>query len=142
VRLRYHVGAELRRNRSSYDLARMARYATSLLLGRVLGRRVLVDDPYAMLASEWLADRVGCRVVVVRDPAAIAASWKRLGWTTDLGELLHQPALMRDWLEPYRGLLGRGRHGDLQARGAGRRRRAGDVAGGGDHRVSGGPAPD
>jgi hypothetical protein len=106
VRLRYHVGAELRRNRSPYDLARMARYATSFLLGRVLGRRALVDDPYAMLASEWLADRVGCRVVVVvRDPAAIAGSWKRLGWTTDLGELLHQPALMRDWLEPYRGQM-------------------------------------
>jgi hypothetical protein len=60
VRLRYHVGAELRRNRSPYDLARMARYATSFLVGRVLGRRALVDDPYAMLASEWLADRSCC----------------------------------------------------------------------------------
>jgi hypothetical protein len=106
VRLRYHVGAELRRNRSPYDLARMVRYATSFLAGRLLGRRALLDDPYAMLASEWLADRVGCRVVVVvRDPAAIAASWKRLGWTTDLGNLLHQPALMRDWLEPHRGQM-------------------------------------
>jgi hypothetical protein len=104
LQLRYHVGAELRRNRSPYDLARMARYAASFLAGRLLGRRALLDDPYALLASEWLADRLGCRVVViVRDPAAMVASWKRLGWTTDLGELLHQPALMRDWLEPFRG---------------------------------------
>jgi len=103
LRLRYHVGAELRRNRSPYDLARMARYVTGFLAGRLLGRRALLDDPYALLASEWLADRLGCRVVViVRDPAAMVASWKRLGWTTDLGELLGQPALMRDWLEPYR----------------------------------------
>jgi Sulfotransferase family len=103
LRLRYHVGAELRRNRSPYDLARMARYATSFLAGRLLGRRALLDDPYALLASEWLADRLGCRVVVlVRDPAAMVASWRRLGWTTDLGELLHQPALMADWLEPFR----------------------------------------
>jgi hypothetical protein len=103
LRLRYHVGAELRRNRSPYDLARMGRYATSFLAGRLRGRRPLVDDPYAMLASEWLADRFGCRVVViVRDPAALLASWKRLGWTTDLGCLRHQPDLMRDWLEPYR----------------------------------------
>jgi hypothetical protein len=106
LRLRYHVGAELRRNRSPYDLARMARYASSFLAGRLLGRRALLDDPYALLASEWLADRLGCRVVViVRDPAAMVASWRRLGWTTDLGELLHQPALMRDWLEPFRGEL-------------------------------------
>ena len=103
LQLRYHVGAELRQNRSPYDLARMAKYATSFLAGRLLGRRALLDDPYALLAAEWLADRLGCRVVViVRDPAAMVASWKRLGWTTDLGELLHQPALMRDWLEPFR----------------------------------------
>jgi sulfotransferase family protein len=104
--LRYHVGAELRRNRSPYDLARMARYVGSFLAGRLLGRRALLDDPYALLASGWLADRFGCRVVVVvRDPAAMVASWKRLGWTTDLGELLGQPALMRDWLEPFRAEL-------------------------------------
>jgi hypothetical protein len=103
-RLRYHLGAELRRNRSPYDLARTAKYATSFLAGRLRGRRPLLDDPYAMLASEWLARRLGCRVVVlVRDPAAIVNSWKRLGWTTDLGELRNQPLLMRDWLEPFRG---------------------------------------
>ncbi|HEV2928512.1 MAG TPA: hypothetical protein VGW74_07455, partial [Propionibacteriaceae bacterium] len=103
LRLRYHVAAELRQNRSPYDLARMGKYATSFLAGRLLGRRALLDDPYALLASEWLADRLGCVVVViVRDPAAMVASWRRLGWTTDLGELLHQPALMRDWLEPFR----------------------------------------
>jgi sulfotransferase family protein len=84
----------------------MARYAGSFLAGRLLGRRALLDDPYALLASGWLADRFGCRVVVVvRDPAAMVASWKRLGWTTDLGELLGQPDLMRDWLAPYRAQL-------------------------------------
>jgi hypothetical protein len=102
-RLRYHLGAELRANRSPYDLARMAKYATSFLAGRLRGRRPLLDDPYAMLASEWLARRHGCQVVVlVRDPAAIVSSWKRLGWTADLGALLGQPLLMRDWLEPFR----------------------------------------
>jgi hypothetical protein len=65
----------------------------------------------APLAAEWLADRLGCRVVViVSDPAAMVASWKRLGWTTDLGELLHQPALMRDWL----GTPAANRHGESE----------------------------
>jgi hypothetical protein len=102
-RLRYHVGAELQRNRSLYDLARMAKYAGSFLAGRLRGRRPLLDDPYAMLASEWLARRHDCRVIVlVRDPAAIVSSWKRLGWTADLGALLGQPLLMRDWFDPFR----------------------------------------
>jgi Sulfotransferase domain len=101
--LRYSVRAELRRNRSPYDLARMAKYATSFRAGRLRGRRALLDDPYALLASEWLADRLGCRVVVVvRDPAAVAASWAGRGWTTDLRELSGQPDLVRDWLGPYR----------------------------------------
>ena len=104
LRLRYHVTAELRRNRSPYDLARMAKYQASFLAGRLLRRRPLLDDPYAMLACEWLAERLGCQVVVVvRDPAAILHSWRRLGWTNDLGNLLGQPALMDDWLEPFRG---------------------------------------
>ena len=104
--LRYRVVAELRHNRSAYDLARMARYAGSFLAGRLLGRRALVDDPYALLSAGWLADRFGCRVVVVvRDPAAMVASWRRLGWTTDLDELLGQPDLVRDWLAPYRAEL-------------------------------------
>jgi hypothetical protein len=103
LRLRYHIGAELRRNRSPYDLARRAKYATNFGAGRLRGRRPLLDDPYAMLASEWLARRLGCRVIVlVRDPAAIVSSWKRLGWTADLGALLGQPLLLRDWLEPFR----------------------------------------
>jgi hypothetical protein len=117
--LRYHAGAELRANRSAYDLARMAKYQASFLAGRLLGRRALLDDPYAMLASEWLAERLGCRVlVVVRDPAAMLHSWRRLGWTTDLGNLLGQPALMRDWLEPFRAEMqaAAGRPDDLVGR--------------------------
>jgi hypothetical protein len=103
--LRYHALAELRRNRSPYDLARMAKYQASFLAGR-RRRRPLLDDPFALLASEWLAERFGCQVlVVIRDPAAMVHSFKRLGWTPDPGVLLGQSALMRDWLEPFRGEL-------------------------------------
>jgi len=45
LQLRYHVGAELRQNRSPYDLARMAKYATSFLTGRLLGRRAPARAP-------------------------------------------------------------------------------------------------
>jgi hypothetical protein len=102
VRLRYGVLAELRRNRSAYDLLRMAKYLRSFTVGRVRGRRALLDDPFAVLSTPWLTDRLAARsVVLVRDPVALVASWRRLGWTVYLHELLEQPLLVRDLLGRY-----------------------------------------
>jgi hypothetical protein len=99
TRLRFHPLAELRRNHGPYDLARTLKYTAGFALGRLRRRRALLDDPYAVFAAPWLARRVGCRVVVtVRDPVATVSSWRRLGWTPRLGELLAQPALVRDRL--------------------------------------------
>jgi len=102
VRLRFHPLAELRRNHRPYDLARTVKYTAGFGLGRLRGRRALLDDPYAVFAAPWLARRVGCRVVVtVRDPVATVSSWRRLGWTPRLAELLAQPALVRDRLARF-----------------------------------------
>jgi hypothetical protein len=100
--LRYGVAAELRQNRSAYDLGRMAKYATAFTLGRLRGRRALLDDPYALFSTAWLVRRMGCRaVVLVRDPVAFVGSWRALGWQIHFHELLEQPALVRDHLGPY-----------------------------------------
>lgn len=100
--LRYRIGAELRRNHRPYDLARAAKYLCSFAAGRLRGRRPMLDDPYAVLSAAWFAERLGCEVLVlVRDPVAFVASWRRLGWTIDLRELLGQPLLVRDLLGPY-----------------------------------------
>jgi hypothetical protein len=102
VRLRFHPLAELRRNHRPYDLARTVKYTAGFAVGRLRGRRALLDDPYAVFAAPWLHRRVGCRVVVtVRDPVATVSSWRRLGWTPRLGELLAQPALVRDRLARF-----------------------------------------
>ncbi|MEV4321423.1 sulfotransferase [Microbispora rosea] len=109
VALRYGWAAELRRNHGAGDLARMAKYGTAFTLGRLLSRRALLDDPFALLSAQWFAERLGCRVVVVvRDPVSFAGSWRRLGWRVDVRELLGQPLLMRDHpyvaeLEPFAG---------------------------------------
>jgi hypothetical protein len=100
---RYHFRAELRRNRSAGDLLRMVQRSSSFLYGRMRRRRALLDDPFAVLSAGWFAERLGCDVVVVvRHPAAWIASRRQLGWRTDFTSLLTQPALMGDWLEPYR----------------------------------------
>lgn len=103
IALRYRFRAELRRNRSLPDLARMAKYGTAFTAGRLLRRRALLDDPFALLSAGWFAERLGCRVIVLRrDPVALAASWRRLGWTFDFRELHGQPYLLRDHPEAAR----------------------------------------
>ncbi|WP_433245654.1 sulfotransferase [Streptosporangium sp. CA-135522] len=109
VALRYRFLAELRRNRSPYDLARMIRYGTAFTLGRLTGRRALLDDPFALLSAGWFAERLSCRVIILlRDPVSFVGSWQRLGWTIYFHELLEQPLLVRDHphLEALRPLVG------------------------------------
>ncbi|RBQ18709.1 sulfotransferase family protein [Spongiactinospora rosea] len=97
VALRYRFAAELRRNRSPYDLARLIRYGTAFTAGRLRHARALLDDPFAVLSAGWFADRLGCRVIVLRrDPVSFVASWQRLGWTIHFRDLLDQPLLVRD----------------------------------------------
>ncbi|MGH3649047.1 MAG: sulfotransferase [Micromonosporaceae bacterium] len=99
IGLRYRFGAELRRNRGVYDLARLGKYGTAFTLGRLRRRRALLDDPFALLSTRWLVERLGCRaVVLVRDPVALVGSWQKLGWRVHFHELLEQPLLVRDLL--------------------------------------------
>ena len=67
------------------------------------GQRPLWKDPFAVFSLDWFAKCLNCKIVVtVRHPAAFASSLKRLGWPFDFQDLLDQPLLMRDFLEPYR----------------------------------------
>jgi len=67
------------------------------------GKRPLLKDPFAVFSAEWLADRFGAKVVVlVRHPAAFVGSIKRYQWHYPYHQLLAQPLLMRDHLQPYR----------------------------------------
>lgn len=99
LRLRYKPVAELRRNRSAYDLGRMVKYGTSFTLGRLRRRRAMLDDPWATVSIPWFVQRMDCQaVVLVRRPESFAGSWRKLGWHVDLSDLLEQPLLLRDVL--------------------------------------------
>jgi hypothetical protein len=102
LELNYHLVDELRVIRSPFDLARLVKYWNSFLRGRIHRRRPLLDDPYALFSTEWFVERLHCdAVVVVRHPASIVSSRKRLGYRTDFSQFLRQQMLMRDWLEPF-----------------------------------------
>jgi hypothetical protein len=115
VAFRYHAVAEVRRNHRPFDLAKMAKYWTAFTLGRLRGRRAMLNDPYATLAARWLAQELGSQVVVVvRQPAAMLASFRKLGYRNlAFRDLLDQPLLMRDWLEPLRAEMETVEEGDL-----------------------------
>lgn len=99
----YHLRAELASLRSGRDVQRMGRDWATFLKGRVFRLRPLVKDPFALFSIPWFAERLECQVVItVRHPAAFASSLMRLNWVFQLEDLLAQPLLMRDWLEPYR----------------------------------------
>ncbi len=103
ISFRYHLVKELGSLRSGKDLARMGRDAAIFLRGRMQRKIPLVKDPFAVFSALWFARRLGCQVVMtIRHPAAFASSLKRLDWPFDFADLLAQPQLMKDWLEPFR----------------------------------------
>ena len=103
LNFRYHLTAEIVSLRSRRDALRMARDWWTFFRGRFLRLRPLLKDPFAVFSAPWFAQRLGCTVVItVRHPAAFASSLKRLEWSFQLEDLLAQPLLMRDWLEPFR----------------------------------------
>jgi len=103
IQLRYHTLADMKSLRSARDALRMGRHWSIFLRGRLLSQRSLLKDPFAVFSAPWFARRLGCQVVItVRHPAAIVSSLKRLNWPFDFNNLLNQPLLMQDWLEPFR----------------------------------------
>jgi hypothetical protein len=99
----YHLWDEIRSLRSRRDALRMGRDFFIFYNGLMRGQRILLKDPFAVFSTPWFAKRLNCRVVItVRHPAAFASSLKRLNWLFDFQDLLSQPLLMRDQLEPFR----------------------------------------
>jgi hypothetical protein len=99
----YHLWDEIRSIKSRRDFLRMGRDFAIFYNGLMRGQRVLLKDPFAVFSTEWFAKCLNCRIVIaVRHPAAFVSSLKRLNWPFDFQDLLDQPLLMRDFLEPYR----------------------------------------
>jgi hypothetical protein len=81
----------------------MGRDWSTFLVGKLGRKRPLLKDPFAVFSAPWFANRLGSRVVItVRHPAAFASSLKRLSWPFQFNDLLQQPLLMRDLLNPFR----------------------------------------
>jgi hypothetical protein len=101
IRFRYGLGAQLRSLRGGRDLARIPRDFARVERTRLSGARPLVKDPIALLSAEWLAETFGMDVVVlIRHPAAFAASLKRLGWKHSFANFI-QEGRVPEVVRPY-----------------------------------------
>jgi hypothetical protein len=95
LRLVYPAREKLALVRSPGDLRLWIQHVMACVLCRRRGKRPLVKDPIALFSAEWLAQTYGMAVVVmIRHPAAFAASLKRYGWDFDFRHWWVQSRLM------------------------------------------------
>ncbi|MGB0383269.1 MAG: sulfotransferase [Ardenticatenaceae bacterium] len=65
--------------------------------------RPLVKDPVAVFSAAWLAQTYQMDVIcLIRHPAAFVLSLIKADWPPEFESLLAQPALMEDYLHPFR----------------------------------------
>jgi hypothetical protein len=104
IAFRPHPIEDLRRMHiGSRDPLRVLRHWSEFGIGRLQGRRALFRDPFAVFSTQWFGERLGCdAVVIVRHPAAVISSLKRLQARFDFRELLDQELLMGK-LQAFRG---------------------------------------
>lgn len=103
LEFQYHGSLEIRSIRSLRNVIRMMLDWGEFFKGNTFSLVPLIKDPFALFSAEWFAKTLNCQVViVVRHPAAVVSSLMRLGWNFDFHDLLVQPQLMKDWLDPYR----------------------------------------
>jgi Sulfotransferase family len=97
----YGLGGQLSSLRRPADVARTGRDLVRVQRNRLTGKRPLVKDPIALLSAEWLAESFGMDVVVlIRHPAAFAASLKRLGWKHSFATFI-QDGRVPEVVRPY-----------------------------------------
>ena len=93
------AAATVRSPRASMHAARVAHACRQ---SRTRNCRPLLKDPIALFSAEWLAETFAMDVIVlIRHPAAFAASLSRLGWRFDFTNFLSQPSLMSTDLAPF-----------------------------------------
>lgn len=72
------------------------------IVNRIQSSRLIVKDPLAVFSAEWLASTFDVQVVVlIRHPAAVVSSYKRLQWTHQFDHFLDQPMLITEHLYPF-----------------------------------------
>lgn len=103
VSLSYNLSAALRSSNSKSKRVPVFRDFVKFTIFRTFNYRLLIKDPLAFFAAEWLANRFNLDVILlIRHPAAFAGSLKHAQWSHPFRHFLRQPLLMRDHLDAFK----------------------------------------
>lgn len=87
-----------------YSVRRMARYvrdAYHFFRWKVENRRLLMKDPMAFFATEWIHGHLDAQVlIIVRSPMAFVASMFRAKWYMPLRSIIEQDSLTKAYPDP------------------------------------------
>lgn len=99
---RYNLLRALKGIRRWEDWKRVKREYQAFRRHRHCDHRPLVKDPFTLFSAEWFADNFNAEVIViVRHPAAVVSSIRRLNWGCPLHHLMKQPLLMEGHLSSF-----------------------------------------
>ncbi len=103
IQFKYQLWMAIRHLRNIKAAGKVIRDSSVFISSRLLKRRALLKDPFAVLSVPWFISALDSKVVImVRHPIPFVSSLKRLGWSFDFNHLLDQSLLMRDHYEPFR----------------------------------------
>jgi hypothetical protein len=92
VRRESFAGSEaavLRRAYAGREPRTFSRYGIRQWAAPLPGTRLVIKDPFALLSTRAIHDVTGAiPVLLYRHPAAVLASYRRMGWTADVDEFL------------------------------------------------------
>ncbi len=89
--------AVLRRCYAGREPRMFSRYGIRQWRAPLSGTRVIIKDPFALLSLAAISSTTGALpVLIYRHPAAVLASYRRMGWTADTEELVALGAPLPD----------------------------------------------
>ncbi|MFC1848645.1 sulfotransferase [candidate division CSSED10-310 bacterium] len=99
---RYSFFSRIVKARSWDHVLKVAKHSTSHAWYKMGQKRIIMKDPIALFSVEWLYRNFNTQpVIMIRHPAAFAYSLIRKNWHFPFQDLVHQTALMEDYLSSF-----------------------------------------
>ncbi len=96
---KYYLSRALIKNQGLREKGAHVREWMHFISFRWKRKRPLIKDPLAFFSTPWLSQKFNVRpIVVIRHPAAVISSFKRLNWNITFEHFLNQQQLLTDWL--------------------------------------------